>query len=113
MDEATACQNKTGVGEFCYARACAVFPKIARRFEIAGGWKDGTIAEMDNALLFNFTFFFKSGSDFHIENRGLSPMSPMLCPNALHLTVRGEPVEPPATGIKPFDKLRANGILIK
>ena len=34
-------------------------------------------------------------------------------PNAVHLTVRGEPVEPPADHPKPFDKLRANGILIK
>ncbi|CAH1073341.1 Eco57I restriction-modification methylase domain-containing protein [Candidatus Nitrotoga sp. 1052] len=33
--------------------------------------------------------------------------------NADHLTVRGELVEPPATQLEPFDKLRANGILIK
>jgi hypothetical protein len=29
--------------------------------------------------------------------------------NAVHLTVRGELVEPPATHPEPFDKLRANG----
>jgi hypothetical protein len=32
------------------------------------------IAEMDNIILFNFAFFFKSGSDFHLGNRGLSPI---------------------------------------
>ena len=33
--------------------------------------------------------------------------------NSVYLTVRGEPVEPLTTGIKPFDKLRANGDLFK
>ena len=33
-------------------------------------------------------------------------------PNAVHFTVRGEPVEPPATYPEPFDKLRANGIFL-
>ena len=33
--------------------------------------------------------------------------------NAVHLTVRGELVEPPASQLEPFDKLRANGIFIK
>ncbi|MHB8165313.1 MAG: Eco57I restriction-modification methylase domain-containing protein, partial [Sulfuricella sp.] len=33
--------------------------------------------------------------------------------DAVHLTVRGELVEPPATQQEPFDILRANGILIK
>jgi membrane fusion protein (multidrug efflux system) len=33
--------------------------------------------------------------------------------NAVHSTVRGEPVEPPATHPKPFDKLRANGVILK
>ncbi len=33
--------------------------------------------------------------------------------NAVHLTVRGEPVEPLVTGIKPFDKIRVNRILFK
>ena len=30
-------------------------------------------------------------------------------PNTVRFTVRGEPVEPPATYIEPFDKFRANG----
>ncbi len=34
-------------------------------------------------------------------------------PNAVHLTVRGELVEPPASQLEPFDKLRANGIFLK
>ena len=33
--------------------------------------------------------------------------------NAVHLTVRGELVEPPASQPEPFDKLRANGIFSK
>ena len=33
--------------------------------------------------------------------------------NTVHLTVRGELVEPPATHEEPFDKLRANGISLK
>ena len=33
-------------------------------------------------------------------------------PKAVYLTVRGELVEPPASQLKPFDKLRANGINI-
>lgn len=33
--------------------------------------------------------------------------------NAVHLTVGGEPIEPPVIGIKPFDKPKANGILFK
>ncbi len=32
---------------------------------------------------------------------------------AIHLSVRGELVEPPATQLEPFDKLRANGIFVK
>ncbi len=35
-----------------------------------------------------------------------------LAPNTVHLAVRGEPVEPPATHPEPFDKLRANGGLL-
>ena len=35
---------------------------------------------------------------------------PWSVPNAVHLTVRGELVEPPASQLEPFDKLRANGI---
>jgi hypothetical protein len=31
--------------------------------------------------------------------------------NAFHFTIRGEPVEPPATHPKPFNGLRVNGIL--
>ncbi len=33
--------------------------------------------------------------------------------SAIHLTVRGELVEPPATHPEPFDKLRANGVILK
>ena len=33
--------------------------------------------------------------------------------NAIHSTVRGEPVEPLATRPEPFDKLRANGAILK
>ena len=35
-----------------------------------------------------------------------------LAPNTVRLTVRGEPVEPPATHPEPFDKLRVNGGLL-
>ncbi len=37
----------------------------------------------------------------------------MFKPDAIHLTVRGELVEPPATQLEPFDELRANGIFLK
>lgn len=35
-----------------------------------------------------------------------------LNPRAVQPTVRGEPVEPPATDLKPFDRLKANGDLL-
>jgi len=37
----------------------------------------------------------------------------MVKPKAAHLTVRPELVESPATQPEPFDKLRANGNIIK
>jgi hypothetical protein len=40
-------------------------------------------AEMDKAFLFYFAIFLKSGSDFHLGNRGLSPIIPIIVDTGL------------------------------
>ena len=52
---------------------------------------------------------FVSQKELNFAYKG-QPLEQRYSPKAVHLTVRGELVEPPATHPEPFDKLRANGM---